>query len=170
VGTEHLLLALLGPDTGLAGTVLRDAGLTREQVAADIERLIGRGKDPLGEADAEALRSIGIDLDAVRAAVEDSFGPGALQPADDEPETGWRGRRRQPRSGWGMRFSPRAKKVMELSLREAIRLRHNYIGSEHLLLGLLREGDGLAVKIMVDAGHTVDDLRQRTIRAMDDAA
>jgi ATP-dependent Clp protease ATP-binding subunit ClpA len=69
-----------------------------------------------------------------------------------------------------MRFSPRAKKVMELSLREAIRLRHNYIGSEHLLLGLLREGDGLAVKIMVDAGHTVDDLRQRTIRAMDDAA
>lgn len=196
IGTEHILLALLDPSSESAAAILRDAGVEREVVLTEIERLIGRGREFLGEADAEALRSIGIDLDSVVAAVEKSFGPGALQP----PRTVSRWRRRLRRlrpsrllvrlrrphpeaqasraipphfrvePGRHIPFTRRSKKVLELSLRESIRLGHHYIGSEHILLGLLREGDGLAVQILVGAGLTLDDLRRRTLRALDEAA
>jgi ATP-dependent Clp protease ATP-binding subunit ClpA len=196
VGTEHILLGLLDPTSDRAAAILREAGVERDLVVTEIERLIGRGRDFLGEADAEALRSIGIDLDSVVAAVEESFGPGALQP----PRTVSRWRRRlrrlrpsrllvrlrrprpetlpghavqphrQREPGPHLPFTRRSKKVLELSLRESIRLRHNYIGSEHILLGLLREGDGLAAQILCGAGLTLDDLRRRTLRALDEAA
>ncbi len=63
-------------------------------------------------------------------------------------------------------FTPRSKKVLELSLREAIHLRHNYIGTEHILLGLLREGEGLAAMVLVRRGLSIEELRQRVLIAI----
>jgi ATP-dependent Clp protease ATP-binding subunit ClpA len=168
IGTEHLLLGMLDQDSGLAYTVLTEAGVTREQVRAAVEAYIGEGR--LGDADAEALLAIGIDLPAVRAKIEELFGPGALDPPDPEPKRGLLRRRRPPSSHERLPFAPRSKKVLELSLREALRLHHNHIGSEHILLGLLREGEGLAAKILTDAGLSIEDLRARTIAALDEAA
>jgi ATP-dependent Clp protease ATP-binding subunit ClpA len=150
VGTEHLLLGLLNEGAGGAYAVLRRAGLSRLQVREDVQKVLRQG--PLGDADAEALKAIGIDLDEVRAKVEATFGPGALQvPA--APKRGFLQKRGQ--------FSRRAKKVLELALREAIRLHHGYLGPEHLLLGLVREGDGLAAKIMTDRGLDLRELRDQ---------
>lgn len=160
IDTEHLLLGLLEADAGLAYAVLHDAGVRREQVHAEIVRLAGTGPQRLGDLDAAALQSIGIDLEAVRSAVKDRFGPGAL---DLPPEAG---RHRGERG----RFSTRGKKVLELALREAIRLRHHYIGPEHILLGLIREGNGLAAKILTEAGLSLDELRRRTLTALGRAA
>jgi ATP-dependent Clp protease ATP-binding subunit ClpA len=171
IGTEHLLLALLAVDTGVARSVLWDAGLGHDRVVEEVERLVGRGQDPLGEADAEALRAIGIDLEAVRAAIEESFGPDALQPPEPPAPASWLlGRRRKPAprpTGGRVPFSARAKKVLELSLREALRLGHDHIGTEHLLLGIIREGDGVAAKILVDTGISLDELRSRVMAALE---
>lgn len=164
VGTEHLLLALLGDDAGLGVTVLRDAGVDADDLRARIERHVGRGPRVLGDADAAALREIGIDLDAVRAKIEATFGAGALRPPADPPRWGLRRWRR------GGRFSPRAKKVLELSLREALHLKHNYIGTEHILLGLVREGEGLAALVLTEAGVDLADLRRRVLDALRAAA
>jgi ATP-dependent Clp protease ATP-binding subunit ClpA len=172
IGTEHLLLALLSPESGLSGVVLGGAGLTVERVRSDIQALVPHGPaDALGPADAEALEAIGIDLDAVRAKIEESFGPGALMPPPRQ-RRGLFGRRRPAPSGPTMcvPFTARCKKVIELGLREAIRLRCNYIGTEHLLLGLIREGEGLAAKVICDAGISLDDLRRRTLDSLPDAA
>jgi hypothetical protein len=187
IGTEHLLLALLDPASGVAAGVLRDAGVQRERVLVEIGRLRASGPPgplrPLGPADAAALRAIGIDLDAVVAAIEGSFGPDALPLPD--PAAGQRRRlhrlhprhllrHRQPaaapRPRGHLPFAARSKKVIELSLREALRLHDKHIGSEHLLLGLIREGAGLAAQILVATGCPLDDLRQRTLRARTAAA
>ncbi|HEX6498842.1 MAG TPA: Clp protease N-terminal domain-containing protein [Micromonosporaceae bacterium] len=165
IGTEHLLLALLPPSTGTVAALLADAGVTAQRVRADIERLVGTGTGALGDGDAEALRSLGIDLDEVRAKIEESFGPGAL---DDLLST----RRRGVRRWFAGRtpFSEHAKKVLALALREAVRLRHNWIDEGHLLLGLIRDGGGTAATILVDAGVDLDALRDRTVAAMRRAA
>ena len=169
IGTEHLLLAMLDKDSGLAYTVLTEAGVTHEQVRAAVEAYVGEGR--LGDADAEALLAIGIDLPAVRAKLEEVFGPGALDPPCEPPRRGLLRRRRMPAGPGGhIPFVARSKKVLELSLREALVLKHNYIGSEHILLGLLREGEGLAAKVLTDAGLSIEDLRARTIAALDEAA
>jgi ATP-dependent Clp protease ATP-binding subunit ClpA len=148
VGTEHLLMAMLAKGDGMAYGALTAAGITVERVRADAARMTGMA-GPLGGEDAAALKTIGIDLEAVIERVEQSFGPGAM--------TAPAGRKKIP---WNMgRFTKRAKKVMELSLREAVRLHHSYIGTEHLLLGLIREGEGLACKILVGAGISLPALR-----------
>ena len=166
IGTEHLLLALLAADGGVAKTVLTDAGVDAARVRDDIKRHLRTGFDVLGAADAEALRSIGIDLDAVRAKVEETFGPTVFE-APPQPRRRWPFGRRLS----GHRpFTPRARKVLELSLREALHLKHNYIGTEHILLGLLREGEGLAAKILAEQGYDFDDLRARTVAAIRKAA
>jgi ATP-dependent Clp protease ATP-binding subunit ClpA len=97
IGTEHVLLGLLGEPTGIAFHVLGDHGMTLEGVRQEVTDLIGLGKQE----------------------------PGKHIP-----------------------FTPRAKKTLELSLREALQLHHDYIGTEHILLGLIREGDGVAAQIM----------------------
>ncbi|GAA5194837.1 Clp protease N-terminal domain-containing protein [Rugosimonospora acidiphila] len=177
LGTEHLLLGVLrGPDDDLAVRVLREAGIGPDRVRAEIDRLAGSELDPLGAGDAAALQSIGIDLDAVRMKIEETFGPGALEePAPVRP-------RRWPRRGGNaavapapsdsrhIPLTPHAKKALELSLREALRLRDRHIGTEHLLLGLLRGGEGLAVRVLTEAGVTVDGLRARVESAMGEAA
>jgi ATP-dependent Clp protease ATP-binding subunit ClpA len=171
IGTEHLLLALLDEGSGSTGALLRDAGLSRERVTAALNRLLSTPRDVLGEDDAAALQEIGIDLDAVRAKVEEVFGPGALQPPEPESAAPRRGLlRRRPSTGGHIPFSARAKKVLELSLREAIALHHNFIGTEHILLGLLREGRGLAAVILAEAGVDFEVLRRQVIASLDKAA
>jgi ATP-dependent Clp protease ATP-binding subunit ClpA len=160
VGTEHLLLAMLGGEDSTAA-LLRDAGLTVAGVRAAVVRSAGSPSGLFGDAEAAALQSIGIDIDAVRAMIEASFGPGALE--SGEPVHGRR---------WGNRaaFSPRAKKVLELSLREALRLRHSFIGTEHILLGMLREGHGLAAQVMAQAGVDRAALRRSVEESFREAA
>ncbi len=166
IGTEHLLLGLLAEEDGVAASVLRSAGLTTEQVREEIPRVVGACG--LGLEDADALRAIGIDLGTVRARVEEAFGPGALDRAVQRRR--WRWRRGGTGSFGHIPFSPRAKKALELSLREALRLRHNYIGTEHVLLGLLREGQGVAALVLTRCGISHDDLRRRTLAAVGKAA
>ena len=81
---------------------------------------------------AKALESLGISLEAVREKVEETIGPAGSAPTGSPP------------------FTPRAKKVLELSLREALQLGHNYIGTEHMLLGLVREGEGVAAQVLAE--------------------
>jgi ATP-dependent Clp protease ATP-binding subunit ClpA len=138
IGTEHLLLGILDDRSTRAARLLAERGVDGEWVRGEVERIVGRG-DP--DLDADALATLGIDLDAVRERVERTFGPGALS------------RRRTRRRGLvctgpAIPFTPRAKKVLELSLREAVEMGDDFIGSEHVLLGLAREGDGVAAEIL----------------------
>ena len=94
---------------------------------------------------AKALESLGISLEAVRQQVEQIIGQGQQAPSGHIP------------------FTPRAKKVLELSLREALQLGHNYIGTEHILLGLIREGEGVAAQVLVKLGADLN-LCRSTIR------
>jgi ATP-dependent Clp protease ATP-binding subunit ClpA len=150
IGTEHLLLALLTQDTPSAAVLIRH-GLTHDAVAEAVRS--PRGGDDL---DADALTTLGIDLDAVRDRVEATFGPGALDgphQRDDEP-------------GGHMPFGPRAKKVLELALREAIAMRSTSIRDGHIALGLLREGEGLAMKVLADRGVDTAALRRDLTAAL----
>jgi ATP-dependent Clp protease ATP-binding subunit ClpA len=123
IGVEHLLLGVLAQQGTTAATTLAELGVTTERVERELATIRGRG--PLGPAEAEALHSIGIDLEAIRRRIEASFGPGALD-------------RGAPRRRGHLPFTPEAKKTIELGLREAIALKHKEIGAEHLLLGLTR--------------------------------
>jgi ATP-dependent Clp protease ATP-binding subunit ClpC len=97
---------------------------------------------------AKALESLGISLEAVRAQVEEIIGQGQQAPSGHIP------------------FTPRAKKVLELSLREARQLGHNYIGTEHILLGLIREGEGVAAQVLVKLGADLNRVRQQVIQLL----
>jgi ATP-dependent Clp protease ATP-binding subunit ClpC len=97
---------------------------------------------------AKALESLGISLEAVRAQVEEIIGQGGSSPSGHIP------------------FTPRAKKVLELSLREALQLGHNYIGTEHILLGLIREGEGVAAQVLVKLGADLSRVRQQVIQLL----
>ena len=101
---------------------------------------------------AKALESLGISLEAVRAQVEEIIGQGQSAPTGHIP------------------FTPRAKKVLELSLREALQLGHNYIGTEHILLGLIREGEGVAAQVLVKLGADLSRVRQQVIQVLSGAA
>ena len=103
----------------------------------EIRRFAEREQATFSEEDADALRSVGIDLDAVRRSVEEAFGPGAL----DRGTSGGRKRGHIP-------FTRGAKKALELALREALQLGHNYIGTEHLLLGLVRDERCSAARLL----------------------
>ncbi len=97
---------------------------------------------------AKALESLGISLEAVRQQVEEIIGQGGSSPSGHIP------------------FTPRAKKVLELSLREALQLGHNYIGTEHILLGLIREGEGVAAQVLVKLGADLSRVRQQVIQLL----
>ena len=97
---------------------------------------------------AKALESLGISLDAVRSQVTEIIGEGQQAPSGHIP------------------FTPRAKKVLELSLREALQLGHNYIGTEHILLGLIREGEGVAAQVLTKLGADLNRVRQQVIQLL----
>jgi ATP-dependent Clp protease ATP-binding subunit ClpA len=174
IGTEHLLLSMLRPASGPVRDVLVASGLDRAAACDIIARTPVRGADEpdniLGEEDAAALEAIGIDLDAIKAKIEESFGPGAFEPPPPAPRTGLFRRGKPLRVGGHLPFTFRAKKVLELSLREAIALHHKTIGAEHLMLGILREGRGMATIVLRDAGVDRTDLRQRIIAGLRQAA
>ncbi|MDO5752937.1 ATP-dependent Clp protease ATP-binding subunit [Arthrobacter sp.] len=97
---------------------------------------------------AKALESLNISLDGVREQVQEIIGQGQQAPSGHIP------------------FTPRAKKVLELSLREALQLGHNYIGTEHILLGLIREGEGVAAQVLVKLGADLGRVRQQVIQLL----
>ncbi|MEW9529175.1 Clp protease N-terminal domain-containing protein [Microbispora sp. NPDC049125] len=144
VGTEHLLLGLLGRPETLSAQVLGDHGLDHDQASAAVTRVLGTS--PVGDLDADALESIGIDLSTVREKIESVFGPGAL---DRDPHRDHKG---VLVSGRRIMFTRRARKVLELAVRESIAMQSGDIRDGHVLLGLIREGEGLAARIMADAG------------------
>jgi ATP-dependent Clp protease ATP-binding subunit ClpC len=97
---------------------------------------------------AQALQSLGISLEAVRGKVQETIGMAGGAPSGSPP------------------FTPRAKKVLELSLREALQLNHSYIGTEHILLGLVREGEGVAATVLVGLGADLGRVRQEVVKLM----
>lgn len=166
IGGEHLLLTLLAQRAGIAYTVLDEAGLTYETTRASLIRLAGSSGRSLTEEDAVALQTIGIDLEAVLTKLEESFGAEAM--AEPEPPTRRGLLRRRPSPG--LRFSAPARKVLALALREAISLNNRHIGTEHILLGILRDEGGPAAALITDAGVRLDDLRAAVLRHVDKAA
>jgi ATP-dependent Clp protease ATP-binding subunit ClpC len=109
--------------------------------------LLGLARESDGLA-AKALEALGISLEAAREQVVEIIGRGERSPSGHIP------------------FTPRAKKVLELSLREALQFGHNYIGTEHLLLGLIREGEGVAAQVLVRLGGDLSAIRQQVIRLL----
>ena len=184
IGCEHLLLA--AASTGEpAGAALREQGVTPAGVEAEIVRLAGLGPaaGPFSALDRDALASIGIDIDAVRAQIEAAFGPGALTRAGSVACRGSRPAspkgplallRRSRGAGRGgdatagpcparptghIPFTPRAKKSLELSLREAKARQDGYIGVEHLTLALAGMNAGAVPPILSALGTTQAALR-----------
>ncbi|PIA26078.1 hypothetical protein AQUCO_10000031v1 [Aquilegia coerulea] len=113
VGTEQILLGLIGEGTGIAAKVLKSMGINLKDARVEVEKVIGRGSG-----------FVAVEIP----------------------------------------FTPRAKRVLELSLEEARQLGHNYIGSEHLLLGLLREGEGVAARVLENLGADPNNIRTQVIR------
>ena len=143
IGTEHLLLGVLRAD-GDGARLLKAFGVELAVVREDVVRIIGRGEEDI---DRDALATLGIDLDAVRERVEKAFGPGALS--------------RRERFGGHVPFTARAKKALELTLREDLALGARGLRAEHLVLALLREGDGVAAQILHARGVAYDAVRAR---------
>lgn len=151
LGPEHLLLGLLREDGGVGSQLLRAHGLTADAVRADPRLRAGR-------FDAERLAVLGIDLDEVRRRTEETFGLGALD-------------RRRPitRSGNSPGASPftaEAKRVLELSLRESQDLRHGYLGTEHLLLALVRADVAPVAGMLAEHGVTYPGIRAEVLEEL----
>ena len=151
IGTEHLLLGILREGASVGARVLDGLGLTLEATRAAVRP---PGDSGFAPDEVDALRNLGIDLDEVRRSVEATFGPGALEAG-------------RARSGHGMmRFEPAAKKALELALREAEHLGHGYLGTEHLLLGLVRDERSSAARILGARGLTRDSIRIAVVREL----
>ncbi|GJP44931.1 hypothetical protein CLOM_g4330 [Closterium sp. NIES-68] len=119
VGTEQILLGLIGEGTGIAAKVLKSLGVNLKEARVEVEKIIGRGSG-----------FVAVEIP----------------------------------------FTPRAKRVLELSLEEARQLGHNYIGTEHLLLGLLREGEGVAARVLENLGADAGNIRSQVIRMVGESA
>ncbi len=146
---EHLLMALLDDDSCLAVRVLEAQGASRTSLSDTLDRHRTRHIDGLDDDDAEALQAIGIDLDEVVRRIDRNLG-------------GLAGPTRRGRVSW----SRASKKALELSLREAISLKHNYIGTEHILLGLVRGGDRVVADTFAEVGLTHRALRSAVADAV----
>lgn len=152
IGTEHLLLALLDEHSGLAADVLRAAGLEHGQVRSLVKRRAGQLFD---DEDAAALRSIGVDLDAVIGRLTESFGTEAV-----------RGRRRRGMSG---RFDDAAKAALGRMVRSAVELHDKQIRPEHMLLGVLG-AENTATAVLAEATVDRERLRADLLTALGKAA
>ncbi|RJO76531.1 Clp protease [Nocardia panacis] len=171
IEVEHVLLGLLAEGDPELLALLEQAGITHDGVVAALQPTVGadNAAAPLGAEDAEALRSIGIDLDAVRESLEATFGADAL----DRPIPAERGRRGPfgftPAKYGHIPFSREAKKVVELSLREALARKDGAIESAHLLLGILRAPNATTERLLGGA-ESIAVLRTRVHALLDDAA
>jgi ATP-dependent Clp protease ATP-binding subunit ClpC len=182
IGTEHILLGLIHEGEGVAAKALESLGISLDAVRPGgrgvrmFERFTDRARRVVVLAQeearmlnhnyigtehillglihegegvaAKALESLGIALEGVRQQVEEIIGQGQQAPSGHIP------------------FTPRAKKVLELSLREALQLGHNYIGTEHILLGLIREGEGVAAQVLVKLGADLNRVRQQVLQLL----
>lgn len=157
IGCEHLLLGLWAAPDGGAARALERHGARLGELREAVRAVVGPCLD---RPDPDALRSLGIDLDEVRRRVEQAFGEGALE------RTRAMGRRRCG----AVPFTPRAKRVLELALKEALALGHRHVASEHILLGLLREGESVGVAVLAHAGVTPAALRAAVLAELDRAA
>jgi ATP-dependent Clp protease ATP-binding subunit ClpA len=142
IGTEHLMLGLIGVDDGIAGQVLAERGVTAELARREaIAMLAAAGITGSGRHEpVDALATIGIDVDEIRQRADQTFGAGKFT---------------FPRPA----YTAEAKKAIELSVSEAQALGHDYVGTEHLLLGLLAQGQGIAIRILATAGADPAELR-----------
>jgi ATP-dependent Clp protease ATP-binding subunit ClpA len=156
VGTHHVLLGILDEPESVAAGVLRGLGVEAAEMRDEVRRFVEREQAGFTDEDADALRSVGIDLGEVRRMVEEAFGPGAL----DRGAPGGRRRGHIP-------FTRGAKKALELALREALQLGHNYIGTEHLLLGLVRDERCSAARILAARGFGSERVRAEVLRKVE---
>lgn len=150
IGPEHLLIAMLDEGHGAAAQAMTGQRLEASDVRRRVTAIVDGNRDGL---DPDALATLGIDLDAVRRVTEASFGEGALD-----------AKGRKPARTGHIPFDKSAKKTLELALREALRLKHRRISSGHVLLGLLREHDGVAALVLADAGVDLTALRDDVTR------
>jgi ATP-dependent Clp protease ATP-binding subunit ClpA len=141
----HLFAALVEADGILAVHVLEDLGVSRTTLRQVVRDLTGQHPAGMSEDDAEALRVLGIDLDEVIHRIDRDLG------GTPDPTTARHGK---------PRFSRAGKKVLELSLREAIRLGDGFIGTEHVLLGLVRTGDDVVLRTLAAFEISPDDVRR----------
>jgi ATP-dependent Clp protease ATP-binding subunit ClpC len=112
--------------------------------------LLGLTHEGIGGVGPKALESLGISLEAVRQRVEEVTGRGEQAPSGHIP------------------FTPQAKEVLRLALDEAVQLAHSYVGTEHVLLGLIREGDSVAAQALIGLGADLDGAREQVIRLLDE--
>jgi ATP-dependent Clp protease ATP-binding subunit ClpA len=150
VRPEHLLQALLDDESSLAVRVLADAGASTDRLRAELARRRMRYVDGLDEDDADALRVIGIDLDEVVRRIDRNLGG----PAPSQGRPG---------------FARASKKVLELALREAVAMRHGHIGTEHLLLGLVRVDDRVVADTFAACDMATSSLRTTVAEAVREA-
>jgi ATP-dependent Clp protease ATP-binding subunit ClpA len=147
IGCEHLLIAVAAAPDGPARSALLAAGVTPDALRSAVREISARpGTGP----DAEALATIGIDLDAVRRSVESTFGPGAL---DRRP--------RRRRCDDRMRMTAPSKRALERSVRAAVARGDRHIGSEHILLGILDVPESGASQALVRIGVSPERVLER---------
>ncbi|MGR6978903.1 Clp protease N-terminal domain-containing protein [Mycobacteroides abscessus] len=166
IGAEHVLVGVLDSAGAPLSELMGGYGLTADGVRDRLRA--GSEQPPMDDEDAEALRAIGIDLSQVRESVSRVFGPQAFDKAFEKS-----GRRKARVRGWrpfGMiPFNSSAKKCLELALREAIAHKDNWIGCEHMVLGILRGGDPVALAVITER-VSADELRQAVVGLLDQAA
>ncbi|MBJ8338923.1 Clp protease [Antrihabitans sp. YC3-6] len=164
IDVEHVLIGVLDAADPSLRALVDAHGLTVDSVRAAISGA-GAAADPLGAEDAEALRSIGIDLDAIRESLDANFGEDALNRAVPTERRGFF----NPRRFGHIPFTAGAKKVVEQSLREALAHKDDRIGAEHVLLGVLGGPSPTARKV-IEAHVGIDELRRQVLELLDRAA
>lgn len=153
IGTAHVLLGLAGTGDSPAGEVLGEHGVVLERAREEAVRImaadgvVGNG----AQAAKDALSTLGIDIQEIQRRADDTFGPGAFH---------------YPRPA----YTPRAKKALEGTLRESKALGHDWIGTEHLLLGLLTQSEGTAVKVLTALEVDIAALRPAVLARLDQRA
>lgn len=188
IGTEHILLAALRQPSEPGVATLVRSGLSAEGCRAAVSGVVGGpGDRPLGQEDAEALKTLGIDLEEIRRRAEGAFGEGALDSPVPDPVDGRRRRRfsglrrRESRGSLGLpdavptpsrhiRFTSRAKKALELALREAIARKDRGIGTEHVVLALLRGDDKISQGLFQQLGVAPGEMRDLVLADLRKAA
>ncbi|MFF4406068.1 Clp protease N-terminal domain-containing protein [Streptomyces sp. NPDC001404] len=168
IGSEHLLLGIASRTGAPGAATLERLGVTPPACRA---AMAPAGAGELDEEDAAALSAIGIDLDAVRDRAEEVFGPGALDHAATPEQS--RGRWRKAAKGapkGHIPFTPRAKKVLERSLREALARKDNFIGTQHVLLGILDPADHPTAALLARLGTDMESVRAGLLAELEQAA